>query len=240
MESLKRMVGVLVAPGDTFRKIAERPTWAVALVVLILLGAVTTFLVMQKVDPDAQREMFRDQIEENQGLRGEELEQVTDQWMEGNAAFAPFFPAFVVVFGILAYALVAVYFLVAVKLAGGEIGFRRSFATGVHGLVPQGVGALLAIPLLLTRESIDPETAQGGSLLASNLGFLAPEDASPVITVLLSSLDLFAIWSVVLLSIGYAIVGRLSKGTAATVVVVGWVIWILIKIGLASLGALFS
>ena len=34
-----RLLGVLVAPGETFRSIAERPTWLPPLLLLALLGA---------------------------------------------------------------------------------------------------------------------------------------------------------------------------------------------------------
>ena len=37
--SAGRLIGVLVSPVKTFQSIAARPTWAVALIVLALLGA---------------------------------------------------------------------------------------------------------------------------------------------------------------------------------------------------------
>jgi hypothetical protein len=40
---------------------------------------------------------------------------------------------------------------------------------------------------------------------------------------------------VILLTLGYSVVGRLSKGAAAGLVVGAWVVWIAAKMGLASL-----
>lgn len=234
MESLKRLIGVLFAPTETFRRIAERPTWVVALVLLLALGVAVGIVVAQKIDVEAERDMIRQQIEERQGLRGDELERQVDQIAGINAKIRPFTPLLVVAFGTLAYLLVAVIFLVGTKLAGGEIDFRRSFATTLHGMVPQGISALIALPLVISRESIDPEAAQGGSFLASNLSFLAPEDASRAVESILGSLDLFTLWSVVLLIIGYSVVGRLSKGAAAGLVVGAWIVWVAAKAGLAA------
>lgn len=234
MESLKRIAQVLWAPTETFRKIAERPTWAVALVALLLVGAVLGFVAVQKIDPGDQRDVTREMFEER-GLRGEELERQVDQAMAFNERFAPWFPAAGLCFGAFAYLLTALLFWGAFRLAGGELDFVRSFAVTVHSFVPQGLSALIAIPVVLGQESIDPEAAQRGSFLASNLGFLAPEDASPVVTTLLSSLDLFTLWTVVLLILGYALVARVSKGVAAGVVVAAWLVWIGIRIGLAVL-----
>lgn len=235
MESLKRMVGVLVAPGDTFRKIAERPTWAVALVVLILLGVAVAAVASQKIDVDAERDLIRQQIEERQGLRGDELESQVETIVGINAKVRPFTPLIVVVVGTAIYLLIAVIFMVGARLAGGEIDFRQSFSTTLHGMVPQGVAALITLPIILSRESIDPEAAQRGSFLPSNLGVLAPEDASTLVQSLLSSLDFFTLWSIVLLVIGYSVVARLSKGAAAALIVGAWVVWVALKVGLAAL-----
>lgn len=152
MESLKRLVGVLLAPTETFRKLAERPTWAVALVMLLVLGASVAFAASQRIDVEAERDMIRQQIEDRQGLRGDELERQVDAIAGINAKVRPFTPVIVFVFGTGAYLLIALLFLVGAKLAGGEIDFRRSFATTLHGMVPHGVSALVALPIVLSRE----------------------------------------------------------------------------------------
>lgn len=230
MESLQRVAQVLWAPTETFRKIGERPTWAVALVVLLVLGGALGFLAVQKIDPGDQRDLMRETFEER-GLRGEELERQLDQAMGFNERFAPWFPAAGLCFGVFAYLLIALLFWVTFRLAGGQLGFPQSFSVTLHALVPQGLSALLAIPVVLGQESIDPEAAQRGTFLASNLGFLAPEDASQAVVTLLSSLDLFSLWTVVLLILGYSVVARVSKGVAAGVVVVAWLVWIGLKVG---------
>lgn len=235
MESLKRLGAVLWAPADTFRDIRERPTWAVGLVLLLLIGATVTWVAVQKVDVDAQRDLLRDTFEERQGLRGAELERQVDQVMQFNRRVAPFTPLIGLVISIGAYALIAALFLVAFRLAGGDLGFVQSFATTVHGMVPLGVAGLIALPLVLAQETVDPERLQSGSLLASNLSFLAPEDAPGTLVALLASVDFFTLCAVILLVIGYSVVARVSKGVAAGVVVGAWAVWIGIKVGLAAL-----
>lgn len=235
MESLKRLGEVLWAPAATFARLRERPTWAVALVVLLLIGAGVTWVAVQKVDPEAQRQLLRDTFEERQGLRGEDLDRQVDQVMAFNRRFAPLTPLFGLVFSLGAYALMAAALLVAFRLAGGELGFVESFATTLHGLVPLGLAGLIAFPVVLAQESVDPERLQSGSLLASNLAVLAPEGASGTLVALLASFDLFTLWAVILLVIGYSVVARVSKGAAAAVVVGAWVLWIGLKVGVAAL-----
>lgn len=235
MESLKRVGEVLWSPTATFRKLAERPTWAAALVVLLLIGGVVSWVAVQKIDVDAQRQMLRETFEERQGLRGEELDRQVDRVMEFNRRFAPFTPVVNVAFSFGAYALLAAIFLVAMRLAGGEIGFVQSFATTLHGMVPLGLAGVIALPILLAQEAVDPERLQRGSLLTSNLAFLAPEDAPGTLVAVLASLDLFTLWAVVLLVIGYSVVARVSKRVVGAVVVGAWVLWIGVKVGLAAL-----
>ncbi|HEX6199993.1 MAG TPA: hypothetical protein VF150_07000, partial [Thermoanaerobaculia bacterium] len=68
-----------------------------------------------------------------------------------------------------------------------------------------------------------------------NLAFLAPEDASVVVTGLLSGLDLFALWSVVLVAIGLSVVGRLSKGAAAALSIAWWAIGVSLRIAFLAM-----
>ncbi len=57
---------------------------------------------------------------------------------------------------------------------------------------------------------------------------------------LLSSLDLFSVWTVALLAIGYAIATKVSRGKAAGIVIAMWVVYVGVKVGLAALGSAFG
>ena len=74
MSALQRVVSVLFNPTKTFREIAERPTWVAALLVLLLCGAAAGWVVVQKIDTDAQRQMIRHTLEDR-GSSGQDLEQ---------------------------------------------------------------------------------------------------------------------------------------------------------------------
>ena len=235
MESVKRIAEVLWAPTQTFRRIGERPTWAVALIVLLGLSAAVGLAAVQKIDQAAQREMLRETFEER-GLRGDELERRVDQAVEWSRRFAPVAPVFGVAAGALGYLAVALLFLVAFRLAGGEVSYAQSVAVTLHGLMPHGLAALLSLPVVLSRQSLDPETLRrGGSLLTSSLASVAPEDTAPPVLALLGSVELFTVWSVVLLVLGYRTVARVSTGTASAVVGAVWLLWIAFRVGMAAL-----
>ena len=80
-------------------------------------------------------------------------------------------------------------------------------------------------------ESFDLKTPAGTSL-----GYYFP-DVSPWLHTLLDSVDMAAIWALVLLVIGSAIVAKVKRGQAAAVVV-GW--WLLIVLVGVAVTAAFS
>ncbi len=227
--SFGRLLSVLVAPGKTFRSIAERPTWLVPMVLAaVLTGAVST-LIMQKAD---MGEMIRARIEAS----GREVPaEAIDQQVEFMEKFGWIFGVVGVVFTPVIHVLCAALFLGVFRLLGSEVGFKHSLSTYLYGMAPWFWASLLSVPILWSRGSLTMEEVERGGALLSNLAFLAPEDAGAALKAALASLDLFSVWAIILLSIGYRVVARVSAGAAAGTVVGLWLVWVLGKIGWAAL-----
>ena len=71
-------------------------------------------------------------------------------------------------------------------------------------------------------------------MLVSSLRALAPEDASTLTQTLLGSFDLFTIWTLVLLTIGYKVVAKVSTAVASGVVILFWLVYVVGKVGMAA------
>lgn len=229
--SFGRLVGVLVSPAKTFKSIAEKPSWVLALLVLIGIGVGVGMMMSGKMD---WAEITRDSIE----ARGQEIPE--DQ-LEGIIDFQEKFGPMMLTGGALVgtpviFLLLALVFMVVFKMMGGELTFVRSFSVLLHAMMPRAVLGLLSVPVVLSREELGFEELKDNSVLASNLAAFAPEDAGPAMLALLSSVDVFSIWVLALLAIGYSTVARVSKGVAAACVIGLWVVYVLGKMGLASLG----
>lgn len=230
--SIARVVGVLFSPVRTFERIRERPTWLVALVVLVVIGVVTSYLVTGKLDME---EVVRDATaQSSRQISEDQLEQAIEFQEKFGAVFAMLGPLFFFPVGCL---LIALLVWVTLKLLGSDFSYKTSFAATVHGLVPTGVGGLLALPVILSRAEFSYDDVKTGSILASNLGALAPEESSLALQTLLGSIDVFSIWCVVLLSIGYSVVARTSRAKSASVVIALWAVWIALKVGWAALSS---
>lgn len=225
-----RVLGALVAPGDTFRSLAARPTWLAPLLVTAVLATVVTGMVSARLD---MAQVIRHQLEATGSQPS--LEQI-DQRLETMKKLQPYLALFQGLVATPAIYLVGALLLwVAFKLLGSDLGFKASFATFLYGLLPLGlVQAVLAVPVIWNRASFTQDEARSGAFLASNLAAWAPDGIGPVARTLLGSVDLFSIWAIVLLVIGYRIVAGVSCGAAAGVVLGLWLLAITLKVALVA------
>jgi hypothetical protein len=226
-----RVLGALVAPGDTFRSLAARPTWLAPLLVTVVLVTVVAGMVSSRID---MAQLIRHQLEAAGSQPS--LEQI-DQRVEAVKKFQPYLALFQ---GLVAtpviYLLCALLFWVAFKLLGSDMGYKASFGTSLYALLPLGlVQALLAIPVIWNRASFTQDEARSGSFLASNLAAWAPEGVGAVARTLLGSVDLFSIWTIVLLVIGYRIVAGVSRAAAVGVVLGVWLLGVALKVALVAI-----
>jgi len=231
--SFGRVLSVLFTPGETFESIGERPTWVVPLLVLLLLGGAVGFLVQVKTDPEeaVRAQMSKMKVE----VPPEQVDKMIRDAENRTTGKKLALTAVGVVVSTAVYFLVAFLFWASFRLFGSEIDYLRSLAVTVHGYMPLAVAALLNLPLMLARDTISFEEATSGGVLLSSLAALAPEDASSVLKAFLNSLDLFSIWAMVLLALGYRIVARVSTAVSAGIVVLLWLIYVGGKLGLVSL-----
>jgi hypothetical protein len=227
-----RLIGVLVAPGETFRSIAERPTWLAPLLALVLLTGAVSLVVQARTDPE---EMVRGQMEM---LKVDVPQQDIDKAIERAENQTTGAKIGLLVFGVVLqvafYAFLAVLFWIGFRMFGSEMDYLHSLATTAYAYMPFAVATLINLPLLFSRGSLTWEEVQSGGVLVSSLKALAPEGATAVTRMLLGSLDLFTIWTLVLLTIGYRTVAKVSTAVASGIVLLYWLIYVVGKVGIAA------
>ena len=224
-----RPINVLLDPGNTFTSMAHRPTWIAPLAILMLLATLTSTLTFEKIDvAQAVREQFAaqgrtaDRAQIDQGVTFLEN-------LKGVAALVTLLSFPVVMM------FVAFVFWFAFQLAGQEMDYGASLSVTMHSMMPWAVASLLSLPVILSRDSITAQEAMRGDVLVSNLGLLAPSNAAPAWAAFLSSVDLFSLWTAILLVIGYRIAAKASTATACSVVSLVWLGYVCIKIGWLAL-----
>jgi hypothetical protein len=122
------------------------------------------------------------------------------------------------------------------NVVGGGFTFQQSFSLVNYGLLPLGIKALLGIPIVLMK---DPSAIDPQNFVASNLGVLLQPDAPLWKVGLASSVDLFVIWSVVLIAVAFTAANpkKISFGKAVTITLGVYVAFTLF---FAGIGAMFA
>lgn len=225
-----RIVGVLAQPRKTFTEIGQSPSWFLALLLLIFGSVVVAQISESRLDPESMRPFL-----EASGVPAEEIDQALDAQSQSTPGAA----LWKALAGIgqtgLFFVVASTAFWGLTKIFGSELSFRGGLAVTVHGFAPMFVAALLTIPVILSRESLSFGEIVGGELLASSAAIFADAEASPALRAILSSLDVFSIWTITLLTMGFVVCGRISRTGALVSVLVPWLCAVGLKVGFAAL-----
>ena len=228
LSAVQRLWMVFTSPTEVFADIGIKPTWVLCLVVMIILGVVTQIVVVPHVDFEAG---IRAQLGERAAEMGDDQ---IDELVAGQQKFAKFGPILALVIAPAAWAIMAAIFLVLLKIVGSEIDFIKTLSTALHAYWPPTLVESVLTCVLIQRMGKIPQGELPNIVKSHPGAFLSP-DAPAWLGSLASTFSVFNIWTVVLLVIGFKVVGKLSTGRAVVVALVPWTVWIAGKVGLTAL-----
>lgn len=224
----QRLWMMFTSPGQVFEDIGVKPTWVLLMVVLVLLGVGVQAVVAPHVDYEATvRARLADRADE---LSDEQIEQMIAP-AEKIAKFAPIIG---LVIAPLVWALMAAVFLVMLKIVGSEIDFKTTLSTVLHAYWPGTAVALILTGVLVQRVGKVPDYELANIVKANVGAFLSPETPA-WLTSAATTISIFNIWVVVLSIMGFATVGKISRGKAAIAVLVPWIAMIVVKSAFAAI-----
>lgn len=219
-----RLIGVIMAPGETFASIARRPDWVGPFLAIFILTLVSGILIGTRADFNS---IARETMANNPRMENASADQIdsaskmTGAIMKVSSFVSP-------VFVVVVLLVVASILMVSFRLFAGDITWAQAWSITVWAWMPRVIKGIVAMIVMFTKSDIGMLDLQNPVM--SNLGFLADPKTNLLAWTALSSIDLFAIWSVVLLIIGFSIASKLSRAKSATIVLAWWVL-----INLASL-----
>lgn len=224
--AMQRLWMMFTSPGQVFEDIGIKPTWVLLMVILVILGVGIQAVIAPHIDYEAtMRARLADRADD---LNDQQIEQMVEQGQK----FAKFGPIIALFIAPIAWAIMAAVFLVMLKIVGSEMDFVKTLSTILHGYWPPTMVALVLTGILIQRMGKVPQQELANIVKASPGAFMSPE--SPAwLTAAAGTLSVFNIWTVVLLIIGFATVGKISRGKAAVAALVPWIVWIVAKSGLA-------
>lgn len=231
MNEFSRIAGVFFEPTKTFGDIAQRPSWIVPMILVILVSLGFSIALGQRVGWDR---LVRQQMEATS--RTQQL--TPDQREQQAAMMAKFMPAGYYggsILGVPVYCIVVAAVLLAITaIMSAGLRFKQVFAVVAWAGLPRAIAALLTIVVIFLK---NPDDFNIRNPLAFNLGaFMDPGTSSKFVYSLASSLDLFTIWTILLMAIGLkAAAGRKLSFTGAMVAVVApWALFVLSASALAG------
>ena len=230
-----RLTGVFFEPAKTFADVAARPGFWAPLILIIVVSLVFMVLFGQHV---GWERMMRHQFETS-SRAAQMTPEAREQAIQMQVKFAPIgtYVFLLVILPLFWLAWAAVLLGIVKGMMSAQVRLKQMFAIIVYSGLPGVIMGLLMIAVMFMKP---PDDFNMQNPLVFNPGaFMDPTTTSKFLYSLASSLDLFRIWSLVLMGIGLKAAGgkQLSMGGAMTAAFLPWAIWTL---GAAALAGVFS
>lgn len=232
VSSMQRLVGVLFSPIETLADIARRPNILAPLLLIAIVTIVTTAIIVPKLDFETMlREVYQKQS------AGKMSEADIDRMVSFGSGTAKVMAWASPILGIGVLALIAAIFLGLFRAFGGEGDFKQYFSVTLYTWIPQIIKSLATVAIILARgEPVNPQNMP--TILMSHPGALVDMTENALAFALLSSIELFNIWTIALMVIGFAFVSRLSRAKSAAIVISMYLVTVLFKLAGAAMQAM--
>ena len=222
MSVVGRILRVFYAPSETFEAVAEQrsaadwlvPTFIVAAVVFVSTY-ITSPIYMAETMEQMQQQM---QQQEQSGA----MEGTGDAILISTLIAAP------VMMFVMLFIGAAIYLLVG-KLLGGLLGYGQCLAIVAYTSLIAILQHVVKTPLVLANETMNVQIGLGM--------FLSEEAQRSFVGALLSSIDPFVIWMVVIAGLGLSIVGQIERSRAYAGVAAVTLIFLAIGAFFGTLGS---
>ena len=235
LTEVERLVDTFVAPSKTFTDIRRNASWWVPWLLMSIFGLAVVFVVDKKLGMET--------VTENQirlsPKQMDKLDQLPPDQKATQMKLAAKITGYIA-YGTPLMTLIFVGVIAAVLMAtfnfgfGAEVKFGWAMAISMYAFLPGILRALIAMGVV-GMGAAEGFTFQ--NMVASNLGGLVDPSSSHFLYSVLTAIDAFNIWTLILTGIGYSCVTRVKRGTCMAVVF-GW--WAVVTLAGAGMGSLFA
>ncbi len=234
LSQTSRIIDTFIAPSKTFTDINRSTSWWLPWLIMSVVSIAFVVVAGQKVGFE---KITTTQMQSNP-KQVERMEKLPPDQRAQNMAIAVKFtqvisyasPAFILLFGVIVAAVMLGTFNFG---AGTQMKFGAAMAVTMYAFLPGIIKTILATVSLLA--GADPEAFRIDNPIATNLGFFLSSTDHPALYKLASSIDIFTIWTLVLMVIGFTCISKAKKGASAAIVF-GWYILVtLIGVGIAAM-----
>jgi hypothetical protein len=225
-----RIIGIFFSPKSTFEDIARRPSWILPILLTTVLSFISVTALNQRVN---WHDYILQQIEKSP--RAAQLS--ADQKQQQAEVSVKITVVIVYVAGLIVPVLFALIVGLVMMgaynlLAGAGAKFAQAFSIVAHA----GLVGIVSTPLFLLVLFLKPPgTIDPDNPLATNLAAVLPDEAAKWLVTLCKSLDIFSLWTLILIAIGFAAVNpRKLKGSKSFLIAFSvWAAFVVVRVGWA-------
>lgn len=212
-----RIVGVFINPRETMDDIVARPAWIVPLVLLLLTSVVFMYFMQELILAQAETGMTASNPEMTQAQIDQARPFIKGMTWVSAIVGAPIF-----------YLILAAVFLFAGNvILGGQTNFKTAFSVVCWSGMISLLSSAVMIPVSLAKDEFTSVTS---------LSFLdSSRDLGSPLFFLLSQLDLFTIWLVVVIGLGFAAAYKFSSQKGIATAFTAWGIFVVIGVALKAI-----
>lgn len=218
-----RMIRTLTSPGRTLPSVRDQSTWRdwlIPTLVVVVAGMVAGILTLPAA-MDASSEMMQQQLEEMSAEERAMMEQMRE------AAPAVTLVSIPVVSFLWLFVVGGVMLLVANPILGGEANYGQMLAVTAYASLVKVVQTIVTVPFMVKT----------GTVLVVGPSLVLPEEMLATFAGrVLSGLELFTLWQVLLMAVGTGVMVGCSTRKALVPLLILWAAVIVVQAGLGSLG----
>jgi hypothetical protein len=211
---LDDFMDIFYSPSAVFARRANREFWIPMLIVTVLLGAV--FMANRDlIDPIMEAEFARAMAKSTRSL-------TPDQLAAGRKIAGTFATLGAFVGPPIAMLMIGILIWIVGKFVDAKQSLNAAIVVATFAYVPRIVEGIVN---RIQGFFVDPASLTSRFSLSLGVGrFLDPDTTSPILLGLVGRIDLFTIWITVLIAIGIAVTGNVSRMRATIAAAVIWLL----------------
>jgi hypothetical protein len=211
---VKRILNLYFSPVETFKAVNEKPDWIVPILLTIVVIIIMTLIASPKI-------IIPEQIKHIQEMERlpEEAREARIEHLQGILPYVTT-PIGIIIFSFILLFLQSSIFMVAFLILGNRTGFKKILAVVSYSYLVGIPESILKTSLMMIRKTIYVYTSL--VLLFPNLDMKSP------LFKVLSRLDIFMIWHLSLIGLGFSIIYGVDRKRSLTIVFGLWFLWLIL------------
>ncbi len=218
-----RIFGVFYEPGKVFADLSQKPRWIVPMILGILFGLAFITAINSRIGWD---QTIRTSIANNPRTADLTVAQ-REEIIQRGAKVASIIGWVGAILGPPVFMLIVAGVLTGIfnALLGTEIKFAQAFSITAYAFVIRQLYTILMILLMYLKP---PEDFDIRVSPFSPAAYMSRQDNSKLLMAVAGTLDLFTFWTLIVLAIGFAVLGRKLSFTKSLITI--GIPWLLVAI----------